>query len=210
MKVNKWFGLVCIAAIMSSCAVSSDEKKENNGYENDVIKTIMERRSIRKYQDKPVSRDILQTLVECGVNAPNAVNRQQWQVRVVDNASYIDGISAVYKAANPKVEQDADFKNMFRNAPAVIFIASPKNGAEQVDCGLMGENIILAAQSLGLGTCCLGGPVAFMKQNPEAAEYVEKLQLPDDYELLYAIGVGYPDESPTAKPRDMGKVKFID
>ena len=48
MKVNKWFGLVCIAAIMSSCAVSSDEKKENNGYENDVIKTIMERRSIRK------------------------------------------------------------------------------------------------------------------------------------------------------------------
>ena len=106
MKVNKWFGLVCIAAIMSSCAVSSDEKKENNGYENDVIKTIMERRSIRKYQDKPVSRDILQTLVECGVNAPNAVNRQQWQVRVVDNASYIDGISAVYKAANPKVEQE--------------------------------------------------------------------------------------------------------
>ena len=144
MKVNKWFGLVCIAAIMSSCAVSSDEKKENNGYENDVIKTIMERRSIRKYQDKPVSRDILQTLVECGVNAPNAVNRQQWQVRVVDNASYIDGISAVYKAANPKVEQDADFKNMFRNAPAVIFVASPKNGAAQVDCGLMGENIILA------------------------------------------------------------------
>ena len=49
-----------------------------------------------------------------------------------------------------------------------------------------------------------------MKQNPEAAEYVEKLQLPDDYELLYAIGVGYPDESPTAKPRDMGKVKFVD
>ena len=48
MKVNKWFGLVCIAAIMSSCAVSSDEKKENNGYENDVIKTIMDRRSIRK------------------------------------------------------------------------------------------------------------------------------------------------------------------
>ena len=125
MKVNKWFGLVCIAAIMSSCAVSSDEKKENNGYENDVIKTIMERRSIRKYQDKPVSRDILQTLVECGVNAPNAVNRQQWQVRVVDNASYIDGISAVYKAANPKVEQNADFKNMFRNAPAVIFRLRP-------------------------------------------------------------------------------------
>lgn len=90
-----------------------------------------------------------QTLVECGVNAPNAVNRQQWQVRVVDNASYIDGISAVYKAANPKVEQDADFKNMFRNAPAVIFIASPKNGAAQVDCGLMGENIILAGAVFG-------------------------------------------------------------
>lgn len=101
MKVNIGLGLVCIAAIVSSCAVSSNEKKENNGFENAVIKTIMERRSIRKYQDKPVSRDILQTLVECGVNAPNAVNRQQWQVRVVDNASYIDGISGCIQSCQP-------------------------------------------------------------------------------------------------------------
>ena len=63
---------------------------------------------------------------------------------------------------------------------------------------------------MGLGTCCLGSPVRFMKESKEAAPYVEKLQLPDDYELLYAIAVGYPDESPAAKPRDAGKVKFID
>ena len=49
-----------------------------------------------------------------------------------------------------------------------------------------------------------------MKESKEAAVYVEQLQLPDDYELLYAIAVGYPDEAPAAKPRDAGKVKFID
>ena len=69
--------------------------------------------------------------------------------------------------------------------------------------------MILAAQSLGLGTCCLGGPVRFMMDNEEAAPYIERLQLPEDYTLLYAIAIGYPDESPEAKPREAGKVQFV-
>lgn len=209
MMKSKWIWAVCIAIMATSCACPTEKNKEN-GVENEVIKTIMERRSVRKYQDKPVPREILQTLVECGINAPNAANRQQWQVRVVDNAMYIDGITALFIESNPKMAEDPDFKNMFRNAPAVIFIASEKKPFAQVDCGLMGENIILAAQSLGLGTCCLGGPIMFMKQNPDAAEYLDALQIPDEFELLYAIAVGYPDEAPEAKPRDMDKVKFID
>ena len=76
-------------------------------------------------------------------------------------------------------------------------------------CGLLGANMILTAQSMGIGSCCLGGPVRFMK-SPAAAGYLKKLDFSDGYELLYAIAFGYPDEAPAAKPRDTSKVKFID
>ena len=185
-------------------AVKADEGK------NPVVENIMARRSIRKYKDQPVEREKLQQIVECGINAPSGMNQQPWEVRVVDNADYINGITEIYKKENPKTAEDPDFKNMFRNAPAVIFVASPKNGSGQLDCGLLGENMMLAALSLDLGTCCLGGPIRFMKSNEEAAPYLQKLGFSDDYELLYALAVGYPDEAPAAKPRNAEKVKFVD
>ena len=177
---------------------------------NLVIETIMARRSVRMYKDMPVERCKLQKIVECGINAPSGMNKQPWQVRVVDSRDYIDGITDVFRTANPRMAADASFKNMFRNAPAVIFIASPADGSGQLDCGLLGENMILAALSMGLGTCCLGGPVAFMNGNADAKPYVERLNLPEGYTLLYAIAVGYPDEKPEAKPRDVAKVQFVE
>lgn len=188
--------------------VASDSAAVAQG--NAVVEAIMSRRSIRKYKEQAVEREKLEIIVNCGINAPSGMNLQPWQVRVVDNADYIDGITEIFRKANPKATEEPGFKNMFRNAPAVIFIASPKDGNGQLDCGMLGENMLLAAQSLGLGTCCLGGPVAFMKDNPDAAPYVERLQFPEDYVLLYAIAVGYPDESPAAKPRDAGKVRFVE
>ncbi len=177
---------------------------------NAVIETIMARHSIRAYKDTPVEREKLEKIIECGINAPSGMNQQPWQVRVVDNPEYINGITEIFREANPKMAEDPGFKNMYRNAPAVIFIASPKDGSGQLDCGMLGENMILAAQAMGLGTCPLGGPINFMKTNEQAQPYVERLDIPEDYELLYAIAVGYPDESPEAKPRDASKAKFVE
>jgi nitroreductase len=177
---------------------------------NPVIETILARRSVRQYTAQPVEREKLQLIANCGINAPSGMNQQPWEVRIVDSAAYIDSLTVAFKAENPKMAEDPGFKNMFRNAPAVIFIASPANGSGQIDCGLLGENMILAAQSLGLGTCCLGGPIHFMKTSEAAAPYVQRLQLSEGYELLYAIAVGYPDEAPDAKPRDAEKVKFVE
>lgn len=210
----KTFKMMLAGASLLLCACGTQVQKESECTAckegNAVIETIMARRSIRKYKEQPVEREKLQQIVECGINAPSGMNKQPWEVRVVDKAEYINGITELFKQANPKQAEDPGFKNMFRNAPAVIFIASPKDGSGQLDCGLLGENILLAAQSLGLGTCCLGGPIYFMKSSAEAAPYVQKLELPEDYELLYAIGVGYPDEAPDAKPRDAAKVKFVE
>jgi nitroreductase len=215
--MKKFYSLlmgVAMTAALSACGAPSttaadDETAQADSTKNPVIETIMARRSVRKYKEQPVEREKLKLIAECGINAPSGMNKQPWEVRVVDNAAYIDSLTAIFKVENPKMAADPDFKNMFRNAPAVIFVASPE-GSGQLDCGLLGENMMIAAQSLGLGTCCLGGPIHFMKESEAAAPYLQRLGLSEGYELLYAIAVGYPDESPEAKPRDTSKVAFVE
>ena len=179
--------------------------------ENQVIENIMTRRSIRQYKPQPVNRDTMQIILNCGINAPNGQNKQSWAIRVVDNPEYINGLTEIYKKKNPKIAEDPSFKNMFRNAPTVVFIANDKSyDFSQVDCGLLGENMVLSAWSMGIGSCCLGSPIRFMQTEPEAADYLKRLNIPEGYQLLYCIAFGYPDETPAAKPRDTGKIMFVD
>lgn len=176
---------------------------------NEVVSTIMARRSVRKYLDRPVEHAKLELLTRCGINAPNGMNSQKWAVRVVENKDFIDATTAIFRKANPDmVARDANFKNMYRNAPNLICVATP-DGKATLDAGMLGENIMLAAQSLGLGTCCLGGPVRFLNTNAECKPYLDKLNLPEGYKISFIIAVGYPDEQPEAKPRDESKVEFI-
>lgn len=209
--------LACTMMIVAASAFAACSNKQESAQQpaeqvsdsSVVVKTIMERRSVRKYKDQQVEHAKLQTIAECGLNAPNGMNKQPWEVRVVESKEWIDGVTAEFVKKNKAMaEKDANFKNMFRNAPNVIVIATPK-GEGQIDAGLMGENMILAAQSMGLGTCCLGGPVQFVKNDPAAKPYLDKLEIPEGYEIAYMIAVGYPDESPEAKPRDTNKLKFI-
>lgn len=177
---------------------------------NPVLSNIMARLSVRKYLDKPVEHEKLEVIVRCGINAPSGMNRQPWLIRVVEDQKLITSVTEVYKKANPdQVSRDKDFKNMFRNAPNLICVCTPAKGGGDLDAGLLGENIMLAAQSMGLGTCCLGGPVRFLKTNPDSKFFLDRLEIPEDYQLNYIIAIGYPDEQPDAKPRDESKVKYI-
>lgn len=186
------------------------ETPVQDSLKNQVVETIMTRRSVRQYKPQAVEREKMQTIVECGINAPNAMNKQPWEVRVVDNADYINGVTELYKKANPKAAEDPAFKNMFRNAPTVVFIGhDTESESSPFDCGLLAENMMISAWSMGIGSCCLGSPARFMK-TPEAAEYLQKLGFSEGYELLYCIGFGYPDEAPAAKPREAAKVKFVE
>ena len=200
------FGTVFIA-----CTVPSQQVVKAEEGKNAVIESIMTRRSVRKYQPQAVNRDTMQIILECGINAPNAINKQAWEVRVVDNPEFINGITDVFKKVSPKMAEDPDFKNMFRNAPTVVFIANDTTFPfSQVDCGLMAENMMLSAWSMGIGSVCLGSSAHFINNTPEAAPYLEKLRFSENYKTLVCIGFGYPAETPAAKPRDMGKVKFVD
>ena len=202
--------LLCGTALVSCTLPAQQEVKADEG-KNAVIETIMTRRSVRKYQPQAVNRDTMQIILECGINAPNAINKQAWEVRVVDNPEFINGITEVFKKVSLKMAEAPDFKNMFRNAPTVVFIANDTTFPfSQVDCGLMAENMMLSAWSMGIGSVCLGSSAHFINNTPEAAPYLEKLGFSENYKTLVCIGFGYPAETPAAKPRDKGKVKFVD
>ena len=174
---------------------------------NEVIETIMARRSIRKYKAEPVDRQTMQQILECGINAPNGMNKQSWEVRVVDNPEVMAEIKGYMTSANPDMDP-AMVEGCFRDSPTMIFIANdPSYDCSPVDCGLLSQNIMLSAWSLGVGSVCLGSPVRFLLNSPEA---MARLGFSEGYRPIICIGLGYADETPEAKPRDMGKVRFVE
>ncbi|MBR2032612.1 MAG: nitroreductase family protein [Alistipes sp.] len=208
MKRVVMFLVLCVSAVASVWFVTESQKKSG------VVEAIEARRSIRAYKDVSVEREKLQLLAECGVNAPSAMNRQEWEVRIVDSKEWIDTCTADYLKAvegtdKAKYMLTPTFKNIFRNAPAVIFVGAPDGVFAGENVGCLAQNIMLAATELGLGTCFLGS-VQMMFAEPAMAKYVESLGFSDGYRLRYALAVGYPDETPDAKPRDLTKIKFVE
>lgn len=191
--------------LAAACAQQQNNDRTEEG--NAVIENIMSRRSIRAYKPCTVARDTMQTILECGINAPSGMNRQSWEVRVVDNPETMAEIIRLMAAGNPDVDPGA-IKGCFRGAPVMVFIANdPAYDFSVIDCGLLSENIMLSGWSLGVGSVCLGSPVRFLRNAPEA---LAKLGFSEGYTPVICIGMGYPAESPEAKPRDFGKVRFVD
>ena len=199
-----------------SCGTPTQIPEQNVANDkNEVIETILTRRSIRAYKDQAVPKELLDQVLECGVWAPNAINAQQWEVRVVMSEEWINSATAAAKEAakgTPTEAQfnDPSFKNLFRNAPAVIFIGHKPGAYTPVDCGLMAGNIMLAAKSLGLGTVCMASPVRTFLLTEAGASHLTSLGFSEGYEPLICIGIGYPDEEPAAKPRNMEVIKYVE
>ncbi len=209
----KTISMAAMAFVMTMCSCQSDNNTTMKHSDTPVIDAIMARRSIRQYKETPVPRELLQQIAECGVNAPNAMNKQEWEVRILDNANWMNEVTELMKQEMPQfVNSDAPgFRNAFRNAMAIIAVACPDDarGMTMLNVGLMGENMCLAAQELGLGTCVLGAPAIFMTTSESAEPYLKKLGFTPGYKLRYFLAVGYPDETPAAKPRDLSKIKFV-
>jgi Nitroreductase len=73
----------------------------------------MSRRSIRQYKPQAVNRDTMQIILDCGINAPNGQNKQSWEVRVVDNPDFINGITEIYKKEIPKPPKTRNSRTCF-------------------------------------------------------------------------------------------------
>lgn len=199
------------AALMTACANSTVQSSETSNDADAIERVIMARRSIRQYTNQTISRDTLQQILLCGINAPNGQNKQAYELRVVDNPQLLQEISDAV-ATDTEVRMRRGASTIFAGAPCVIFIARDTTyDISAIDCGLLGENIILKAWTMGIGSCCMAGPTRMMMQSKACQPYMERLGFSTDYELLYCIVLGYAAESPDAKPRKYDeKIRFIE
>ena len=189
---------------------------------NEVMKTIFERRAVRKYQNKGVSKDLIDQLLEAGRMAPSAMGKEPWKFYIVtvkeDIALYSKEIinegmhsfpamgvkKAVKAVASALIHLSTivDFFKaedpVFHGAPVVIFIAAQKDDEwAALDIGMCSQNIMLAAKSLGLDSC----PVGFAKFIEKTKNY-NKLGIAKDEQIHLAIIVGYGDEKPEVHERN--------
>ena len=210
MKKTLW-GLAA-ALMLTAC---HDNKMQQTGTDIDSAKVMtelmMSRRSIRAYKDSVISRETLNDILKCGINAPNGKNLQSYEIRVIDSPALIDSMTQAVVKDKPEIAQREGFKNIFVNAPCVVCIAyDTQYDMAQIDCGLLGENIILAAWAKGIGSCCLGSSARWLLDSPSAKPYLDRLAFSKGYQLLYCIALGYPDETPEAKPRRDDMIRFVE
>lgn len=206
--------LLGIAAALSMTACNENKQQQQTA-DIDTVSVVndlmMSRRSIRAYKDSVISRETLNEILKYGINAPNGQNLQSYEIRVIDSPALIDSITQAVVKDNPKIAERDGFKNIFVNAPCVVCIAcDTQYDMAQIDCGLLGENIILAAWAKGIGSCCLGSSARWILDSPSAKPYLDRMAFSKGYKLLYCIALGYPAETPKAKPRRDNMIKFMD
>ena len=208
MKTLLTFALATL--MFASCNQPKEQNAETESSNDAVTELMMSSRSIRNYKDSLINKETLNEILKCGVNAPNGKNLQAYEIRVLSPA-LIDSIKSAVVKDNPQIGEREGFKNIFVDAPCVLSIAYDTTyDMSQVDCGLLGENIILSAWSKGIGSCCLGSSARWIKDSPSAKPYLDKIGFSEGYELLYCIALGYPDETLEAKPRTMDKIKYME
>ena len=166
----------------------------------EMLEVIFDRRSIRKYTGKKVSREDLTTLAKAGMAAPSSRDTRHFRLIIIDDEKVID-----------KLLEGLPYAKMLETAKHAIIVASDLDvayGGIDIDywlqdCSAAAENILLAAQSLGLGACWTG-----VHPREERVEFIKKeLGLPDNVRPMCAIAVGV--SAGEEKPRDKFDPAFV-
>ena len=172
---------------------------------NQVIETIRNRRSIRKYLPEQISCNELDAILDAAIWAPSGHNDQPWRFLVIQDAATLDAINEETKKnmKESPVEWVREMGNnekfhVFYHAPTVIVVSGEQDANSIlkpiVDCSAAIQNMLLAATSLGVGSCWIGLTAFFFANR----EKVRELGIPEGCVPYYSVTLGYPD--PTFTP----------
>jgi nitroreductase len=157
----------------------------------DTLEAIRTRRSIRKYQDKPVPDELIRKLLAAAMSAPSARNAQPWQFVVISDRQLLGEI--------PKVNPNAW---MAERAAAAILVCGDLSleksaGYWVVDCAAAVQNMLLAAHALGLGAVWTG----IYPREERSKGFQRLLALPGNVVPHSLVVLGYPAEQPATEDR---------
>ena len=181
---------------------------------NTVLEVIKSRRSIRKYLPKQIKVGELRAILEAGAYAPSAHNDQSWHFTVIRSKELIDRISEKSKermaAEKPGWVKSMGLNEAFHvlyNAPAVVVVSMRKGAISPlVDCSAAIQNMLLAAESLDIGSCWIGLARFYFSIKKE----LPRLKIPKGYEPCYAVTFGYKAQRPgRALPRKENAVNYL-
>lgn len=167
-----------------------------------MIEAIHNRRSIRKYKDKPVEEELLLKIIDCGRLAPSDSNTQPWNFIIVRSEELRTQVAHVSHkqdwmlGAPVFIVCVADIRVTTTETGAMpIDEETPGIGPKQIilDTAIAGENIVLAAESLGLGTCWV---TWYVQEDIRPV-----LGIPEDKYVVAVITLGYADQTPNPRPR---------
>lgn len=187
---------------------------ERKGYlvlDNETLQFIRQRRSVRCFKDKQIKEEELQAILEAGMYAPHAGD-QAWHFTVIQNKELLGMLNFAAKEAAKQMNMehlrdlgnDGKF-NCLYGAPTLVIVS----GNEQItipleaDCAAATQNMLLAAESIGLGTCWIFF-VMLAFNSPQGSELRRKLKIPDGCKPYYSAVIGYKQDSvikvPDRKP----------
>lgn len=171
---------------------------------NIILENIRTRRSIRGYRKEQITDEELNAVLEAGTYAPTSRGMQAPFIVAVQNEKLVE------KLVKLNAQIMGVTSNPYYDAPTIILVLAPADARYPVhDGSCILENMMLAAHSLGLGTCWIHREKE-MFELPEGKELLREMGLDDTLIGIGALSVGYPDAEPSpAKPRKPDYIKII-
>ncbi len=159
----------------------------------DVQTAILERRSTRGFNDTPLTKEEIQTLIDAALASPSVMNKQPWHFAFVTDKAVMEEMDAVMRELFSIKFGGKSEKRHFSNAPLFVAITvNPDeiNGYTNIECGIAVENLALSAMGLGLGSVIIHTPsIALASEN--GAYFKKKMGIPTENEFIIGIVIGH-------------------
>lgn len=164
---------------------------------NETLNNIFNRRSNRTFLTEQITEEQLVTIIDSGLYAPSAHNQQPWHFTVVQDQQLLSQLNtdtkAVAKYFDDKVFHQIavnDEFHIFYHAPTVIIVSGEEKALmPRFDCAAATQNMLIAAESINIGSCWVG-LVDFLFQTDKENKYAQKLGIPEGYKPYYAVVLG--------------------
>lgn len=175
--------------------------------DNEIIRNMMTRRSVRSFTDKPVERKYIEKMLECARFAPSGHNMQTWRFTVIEDAEKIARLKELTK--NVAAQKGTSFYG-FMNPKVLIVVSNDRRNVCAVhDSACAIENIMLAANSYGIGSCWLNSWIAISDEACIREEF-NAYKIPDTHIVYGIVALGYPNGSVKTPAKKNDVIVYLD